>query len=137
MPTADLLEERRSRLRNQLQQLVFDNPTNAGGMQDAACSCAWAERHYLAYTEALRGANLQPRDMLRCSIAQVLERLQQMKEPVVSQTFPHCGYRWHHHPDYRASRDRQLKHVMKDQGLCLDCVRSTVEVKRECRIKHS
>jgi len=43
------------------------------------------------------------------SVAQVIEKMRSMRDPAVPQPWEPCGYRWHSHPEYGASRGRWLK----------------------------
>lgn len=72
------------------------------------------------------------------TVAQVIERMRDMHDPVVPLSSEPCGYRGHFHPKYRASREGWLKHKLAGEGgLCIDCVRSCDPgVKVECRKKH-
>jgi hypothetical protein len=134
-----MLEERRTKLRIKLLQILSDTSIDAGMANEGeACSCAWAGRHHLAHTDVVRAAGLQPRQVFEMTVVQGVEKMGWMREPVVPQPWTQCGYRWHAQPEYGASRGRCLKHTLATEGgLCIDCVRSCDKgVKVECRKEH-
>jgi hypothetical protein len=134
-----MLEARRNKLRVKMLQILYDTATDAGLENDSRlCSCAWSGRHLLAHTELLNEYNLQPRNIPEMTVAQVIEKMGRMRDPVVPQPWEPCGYRWHSRPEYGASRGRRLKNGLAEEGgLCIDCVRSCGKgVKVECRKKH-
>jgi len=134
-----MLEERRSKLRITLLQILHDTATGAGVENDSRnCSCAWSARYHLAHTEVLNEHKLQPRDFPDMTIAEVVEKMGRMRDAVVPQPWTPCGYRWHSNPEYGASRRNWLKDKLaEERGLCIDCVRSCDKgVKVECRTKH-
>ncbi|KAH7344380.1 hypothetical protein BKA66DRAFT_434194, partial [Pyrenochaeta sp. MPI-SDFR-AT-0127] len=135
--TLYLLEEQRNWMRTELQQILFDGSTDAGSDETNACTCAWSSRHSLAHTELLRHQELQPLQILNITISRVIERLEQMKDPVISNQWVPCMYRWHRNPCYRERRGQSLRKLQGSNGLCIDCVRSgTVPTNQICRIKH-
>jgi hypothetical protein len=71
-------------------------------------------------------------------VAQVIEKMGRMRDPVVPQPWEPCGSRWHSRPEYGASRERCLKNGLAEEGgLCIECVRSCDKgIKVECRKKH-
>jgi hypothetical protein len=121
-----------------LQDGLHKASTGAGSDDNRACTCAWSSRHHLAFTDVLRRQNLEPANMLGLTLAQVLNQLELMEDPVVPQ-FDQCGYRWHCQPNYRQMLNYwALKPLREGPGLCLDCVRSLVEgANRDCRIQHT
>jgi len=134
-----MLEERRSKLRVTMLQILYYTATDAGLENDSGnCTCAWSGRHLLVHTDLLNEYNLQPRNILDMTVAQVIERMGHMHDPVVPPPWEPCGYRWYLHPKYRASREGWLKDKLAEEGgLCIDCVRSCDKgVKTECRKKH-
>lgn len=59
-----MLEERRSKLRVKMLQVLYDTATDVGRESDSRnCSCAWSGRHLLAHTERLNEYYLQPRNI--------------------------------------------------------------------------
>jgi len=59
-----MLEERRSKLRVMMLQILYDTATDAG-LENVSgnCTCAWSGRHLLAHTDLLNEYNLQPRNI--------------------------------------------------------------------------
>jgi hypothetical protein len=134
-----MLEERRSKLRVTMLQVLYDTATDAGLENDSEnCSCAWSGRHLLAHTELLNEYNLQPRNIPEMTVTQVIEKMGSMRDPAVPEPSEPCEYPWHTRPEYKASRERWLKNGLAEEGgLCIDCVRSCDKgVKVECRKKH-
>jgi hypothetical protein len=134
-----MLEARRNKLRVKMLQILYDTATAAGLEDDSRnCSCAWSGRHLLAHTELLNEYNLQPRNIPEMTVAQVIEKMGHMRDPVVPHPWEPCGYRWHSRPEYRAIRGRRLKDELAEEGgLCIDCVRSCDKGEKvECRKKH-
>jgi hypothetical protein len=116
-----MLEERRSKLRVTIIQILYDTATDAGLENDSRnCSCAWSGRHFLAHTELLNEYNLQPRNIPDMTVAQVIEKMERMRDPVVPQPREPCKYSWHTRPEYKASRERWLKNELAEEGgLCI------------------
>jgi len=91
-----------------------------------------------SHTDLLNEYNLQPRNIPDMTVAQVIERMGHMHDPVVPPPWEPCGYRWYLHPKYWASCEGWLKDKLAEEGgLCIDCVRSCDKgVKAKCRKKH-
>ena len=65
--------------------------TDAGLENDSRnCTCAWSGRHLLAHTELLNEYNLQPRNIPDMTVAQVIERMSDMHDPVVPPPWEPC-----------------------------------------------
>ncbi|KAF2801904.1 uncharacterized protein BDZ99DRAFT_504179 [Mytilinidion resinicola] len=131
------LEERRSRMRVELQQILLDGERGAGTDDDRRCSCSWSSRHSSAYMELLRTKRSGPLQTLDTTISEVLEKLENMDDPTISREWDPCDYRWHTDPKFKRMRNWRLNDFKKSKGLCIDCVRSsTVAARQICRIEH-
>jgi hypothetical protein len=81
-----MLEERRSKLRVTMLQVLYDTATDAGLENDSEnCSCAWSGRHLLAHTELPNEYNLQSRNIPDMTVARGIERMGHMHNLVVPQ----------------------------------------------------
>jgi hypothetical protein len=133
----DLLEERRNRMRIEVQQILFDGSTDAGWEESSGCTCAWSSRHSLAHTELLREQKLWPSQILTITISQAIERMEKMGDPTMPNQWVCCDYRWHRDPRYRAKRGERLRELQERNGLCIDCVRlATTAANQAHRINH-
>lgn len=132
-----LLEERRSLLRTEIEQMLFRGATVCGSDNDK-CSCAWSGRHSLAYMELLQERGLQPHDLHSMSLTQILDQIDKLDDPEISDCNQQtCRYRWHTNPRYRVARSDVIKSVRDKEGLCIDCVqRGATATARNCRMKH-
>lgn len=84
--------------------------------------------------ELLQTTQLQPQDLHGMSMTQILNRVDRMSDPTVSQP---CGYRWHSQPTNRAYRIHVIDLMKAKDDLCIDCVkRSATAIARNCRMKH-
>ncbi|KAK7178318.1 hypothetical protein PSPO01_15627 [Paraphaeosphaeria sporulosa] len=132
-----LLEERRSRMRTELQDILLYGTKDAGIDDDRNCSCGWSSRHSSAYMQLLQKEELWPLKTLDTTISQVLQKLECMDDPAMPREWVPCKYRWHTDPTYRISRSQRLENFKRSNGLCIDCVRSsTTTMKHICQIKH-
>jgi hypothetical protein len=130
-----MLEEQRSLLRTEIEQLLVQGATS--GSDNGSCSCAWSSRHSLAYMELLKAKQLEPQHLHGMSLTQILDRVDKMSDPTVSHNTQPCGYRWHSQPAYRAIRSLAIDSTKARDGLCIDCVkRSATAIARNCRMRH-
>lgn len=59
--------------------------------------------------------------MLQCQ--KIIEKMEQMRDPLMFKQWEPCGYRWHTEPRYRAMRGHRLNGFRERNRLCIDCVR--------------
>jgi hypothetical protein len=119
----DLLGERRNRMRTKLQHILFNGSTGAGVDESSSCTCAWGAVHSFAHTELLQHENLRPLQILDVTVSKVVERMEQMRDPLMLKQWEHCDHRWHREPRYRATRGVRLHGFCERNRLCIDCVR--------------
>jgi hypothetical protein len=105
---------------------------------EQSCSCGWSTEHTYAYMSLLRIEELWPTDVLKLSISGVIQRMEEMSDPMPVEQNDLCdNARWHREPNYRQSRRRELNKLKDKIGLCLDCVQSGSDVASQgCRIEH-
>lgn len=128
------MEERRSRIRLKLQQLLVEGALDCR----SDCACGWTSKYAFAYLVLLEEGNLLPERMLDQSISCVMQAAEQMSDPTpAQQNLPCKGYGLHREPDYRKQRGRDLENLRKEIALCIDCVRrGSVTATPDCRIPH-
>lgn len=119
----DLLEERRNRMRTELQHILFNGSTDAGMDESSSCTCAWGAVHSLAHTELLQHEDLRPLQVLDVTVSKIVEKMEQMRDPLMPKQWERCDYRWHGEPRYRATRGDRLNGFRERNRLCIDCVR--------------
>jgi hypothetical protein len=133
----DLLEERRTKMRTELQQIILDGTTTAGTNDTQNCSCGWSSQHGFAYMRLLMEEKLLPEHTLCSTISNVVKRFERMNDPTMPHEWVPCNYRWHTNPNYRSTRSRKLDLFKKENGICIDCVQSsTATTEQNCRIRH-
>ncbi|KAH6625532.1 hypothetical protein C7974DRAFT_455732 [Boeremia exigua] len=132
-----LLEERRALLISKVAHVLFEGAI-ISCMNSTQCSCAWSETRSHAYVELLQSEALQPRELHKMSLTQIMGRIDNLRDPVLPQNTQQasCSYRWHSEPNYRGSRGYKLDLIKAGGGLCIDCVqRGAGATTRECRMK--
>ena len=134
----DLLEERRSRMRMEFQQILFDGTKSGEADGSGQCDCGWSSRHSFAYVKLLQAESLQPSQMLNTTLSRLLDKLDRMPDPTVPRNnWAQCGYPWHPNHHYREIRKWKLSKLKEANGLCIDCVRSnSTSEEQSCRVKH-
>ena len=130
------MEEQRSQMRIRLQEIILDGIKYMGS-DHSNCSCGWTSRYNNAYMGLLISNQLWPSNMLDITVSQAIERIKQMNDPPQSHAWTPCDYRWHPDIDYRNHTSPHLDNLKRTSGLCIDCVRSSIEdTKHTCRIQH-
>jgi hypothetical protein len=95
-------------MRIELQQILFDGSTDAGMDESSSCTCAWGAVHSLAHTQLLQHEDLRPLQVLDVTVSKVVEKMEQMRDPLMHKQWEPCDYRWHGEPRYRATRGDRL-----------------------------
>lgn len=119
----DLLEERRNGMHTELHHILFNGSTDIAMNESSSCTCAWGAVHSFAHTQLLQYEDLRPSQVLDVTVSKIIEKMEQMRDPLMFKQWEPCGYRWHTEPRYRAMRGHRLNGFRERNRLCIDCVR--------------
>lgn len=124
----DLMEERRTRMRAELNQLLIKG-------KNAACSCGWAENRGHKYTLLL--LNYEPLKMLEVPVSDIIGKMEKVSCEDMERTCHSSGYRDYYHetPLHGETFRGKLEMMKKQASICLDCVQSN-DAATPCRFQH-
>jgi hypothetical protein len=123
---SDLLEERRTRARADVGQLLVD------GIR-AACDCGWGKNRGNNY-ELIRSSN-GPSKMLEVPILDIIHKMEEVSTEDMKPVMCKKLWREHEIPTHSETLSGKLEAMRKKVGICLDCIRSR-DATTSCRFQH-
>lgn len=129
LTSLDLLEERRTRMRVELNQLLVTG-------KNGVCSCGWAKTRSDKYEQLL--LDYEPLKMFDVPLSEIIEKMEKVScEDMDTRFHPpeNWGGYYHKVPTYGETLPAKLETLKKKASICLDCVQS-IDVARSCRFQH-
>jgi len=131
LKTFYLLEERRTRMRAEICQLLEDGINFVGGCSD----CSWGKNRSDKYK--MIQSNYGPLRRLEVPISEIIKSMEAVSCEDMARKLHSSNYSRYYHeaPTHSETLDGKLETIRKRVGLCLDCVRSS-DTATPCRFQH-